>query len=76
MTIENFIENFADQLDITSAELLTPDTEFRSLDKWGSLAALSIIAMVDEEYGVAIDADDFIVSKTIQDLYNQISKHL
>lgn len=74
MTIENFIENFADQLDDTTAEVLTPETEFRQLDDWSSLAALSIIAMVDDEYGVTIAADAFKVSKTIQDLFNQINK--
>ena len=49
MTIENFIQNFADQLDDTDAAVLTPETEFRTLDDWSSLAALSIIAMVESE---------------------------
>ena len=74
MTIEDFIQNFADQLDDTDAAVLTPETEFRTLDDWSSLAALSIIAMVDDEYGVSIASDAFKVSKTIQDLYNQINK--
>ena len=52
MEIKEFIQNFADQLDDTDAEVLTPETKFRELDDWSSLAALSIIAMVDEEYGV------------------------
>lgn len=74
MTIEDFIQNFADQLDDTSAEALTPETAFRELDDWSSLAALSIIAMVDEEYGVSIASDAFKNSKTIQDLFDQIQK--
>lgn len=74
MTIEDFIQNLADQLDDTDAAVLTPETEFRTLDDWSSLAALSIIAMVDDEYGVSIASDAFKVSKTIQDLYNQINK--
>lgn len=74
MTIEDFIQNFADQLDDTDAAVLTPETEFRNLDDWSSLAALSIIAMVDDEYGVSIASDAFKASKTIQDLYNQIIK--
>ena len=74
MTIEDFIQNFADQLDDTDAAVLTPETEFRKLEDWSSLAALSIIAMVDDEYGVSIASDAFKASNTIQDLYNQINK--
>ena len=34
------------------------------------LMSLSIIAMVDEEYGIRIKGDDIKLSETIQDLYN------
>lgn len=74
MEIKEFIQNFADQLDDTDAEVLTPETKFQELDDWGSLAALSIIAMVDEEYGVSIDGDTFKKANTIQDLFDQINK--
>lgn len=74
MEIKEFIQNFADQLDDTDAEVLAPETEFRTLDDWSSLAALSIIAMVDEEYGVSIDSDTFKNAKTIQDLFDQVNK--
>jgi acyl carrier protein len=74
MEIKEFIQNFADQLDDTDAEVLTPETEFRELDDWSSLAALSIIAMVDEEYGVSIASDTFKNAKTIQDLFDQVNK--
>lgn len=74
MDIKEFIQNFADQLDDTDAEVLTPETEFRELDDWSSLAALSIIAMIYEEYGVSIDNETFKNAKTIQDLFYIISK--
>ena len=74
MEIKEFIQNFADQLDDTDAEVLAPETEFRTLDDWSSLAALSIIAMVDEEYGVSISSDTFKNAKTIQDLFDQVNK--
>lgn len=74
MTIETFIQNFADQLDVTPVEDLKPETIFRELDDWSSLTALSIIAMVDEEYGVSIGSEAFKSSTTIQDLFNQINK--
>lgn len=74
MEIKAFMQNFADQLDDTPVEILTPETEFRNLDDWSSLAALSIIAMVDEEYGVSLSSETFRNSKTIQDLFDQVSK--
>jgi len=75
MNIGEFIENFAAQFDETDAELFTPNTKFKELDEWSSLAALSIIAMVDDEYDVIIKGNDIINSDTIQDLYDIVEKH-
>ncbi len=72
MDIKEFIENFADQFEDTDAAELKPETEFKKLAEWSSLIALSVIAMVDEEYDVAIKGDDIRNSKTIEDLYNDV----
>lgn len=69
MEILDFIEKFAEQFDDTDASEFTPDTEFKTLDEWSSLAALSIIAMVDDEYDVTINGNDVRNSETILDLY-------
>lgn len=74
MNIGEFIENFAAQFDETDAELFTPSTKFKELDEWSSLAALSIIAMVDDEYDVIIKGNDIINSDTIQDLFDIVEK--
>lgn len=74
MDIKDFIQNFANQLDDTDAEVLTPETEFRQLDEWSSLAALSIIAMIDEEYDKTIGSETFKRAKTIQDLFDLINQ--
>lgn len=70
MEIKVFIENFADQFDDTDASELSAETKFKELDEWSSLVALSVIAMVDEEYDVTIKGDDIRDSETIQDLFN------
>ena len=72
MEIKEFIENFADQFENTDANELKPETEFKKLGEWSSLIALSIIAMVDEEYDITIKGDDIRNSKTIEDLFNDI----
>lgn len=72
MNLQEFIENFAAQFDETDASEFTADTKFKQLDEWSSLTALSIIAMVDDEYDVIIKGNDIISSDTIQDLYNVV----
>jgi len=70
MNIQDFIENFAAQFDETDESLFAADTLFKQLDEWSSLTALSIIAMVDDEYDVIIKGNDIIKSETIQDLFD------
>lgn len=72
MEIKEFIQNFADQFDETEASLLTPETAFHDLDEYSSIIALSIIAMIDEEYGVTLKAAEMSAAVTIQDLYNTV----
>lgn len=72
MELKDFIENFADQFDDTDISELKPETEFKALDEWSSLIALSVIAMVDEEYDVTIKGDDIRNSTTIEDLFNAV----
>ena len=70
MEIKEFIENFAAQFDDTDAIVFTPETVFHELDEYSSLIALSIIAMVDEEYDVTLKGDDMRSAVTIEDLFN------
>ena len=72
MEIKDFIENFAAQFDDTDAEVFTAETKFRELDEWSSLTALSIISMIDEEYGVTVKGNDILNANTIEDLFNAV----
>lgn len=72
MEIKEFIENFAEQFEDTDASEIKADTVFKELDEWSSLIALSVIAMVDEEYDVAIKGDDIRNSNTVEDLFNVV----
>ena len=74
MELKEFIENFASQLDETAPEVITAETRFKELDEWSSLTALSIIAMVDDEYDVIIKGNDILKSDTIQDLFAVVEK--
>ena len=70
MDIQEFIENFAAEFDETPAEAFAPETEYKTLEEWNSLTALSIIAMVDEQMDKTITGADIRASKTIEDLFN------
>ncbi|MBO7107302.1 MAG: hypothetical protein J6W73_03620, partial [Verrucomicrobia bacterium] len=48
------LDRFADEMTETPAGTITADTNYKELDEWGSLASLSIISMIDEEYGKLI----------------------
>ena len=76
MEIQDFIQNFADQFDDTDASVFTPETNFKELEEWSSLTALSVIAMIDEEYDVKIKGDDVRNSQTINDLYEIVKSRL
>ena len=69
MELQEFITNFANQFEETDSSVFTKDTVFKNLDEWSSLLALSIIAMVDEQYGVALKGDDIRSANTIEDLF-------
>jgi acyl carrier protein len=69
MELVNFIDNFALQFDETEAIVFQADTKFKELDEWTSLMALSIIAMIDNEYDVVIKSDDIRNSATVKDLF-------
>ena len=76
MELNDFIANFASQFDETEVGVFQANTKFKELDEWSSLMALSIIAMVDEEYNIAVKGDDIRNSKTIEDLFEIVkSKH-
>lgn len=74
MDTQKFIDLFAEALDIEASDL-TVDTEFRTLPEWDSMAYLSIIAMLDEEYEIQIENAEFKTLKTLSDIINYIEEH-
>lgn len=72
MELKEFIKNFAFQFDGIDANQFMAETHFRELEEWSSLMALSIIAMVDEEYSVTLKGDDIRNAVTIEDLFNMV----
>ena len=76
MELKDFIQNFAEQFDDTPASEFTAETVFHELDEYSSLIALSIIAMINEEYDVTLKGDDIKNANTVEDLFNTVQSKL
>lgn len=73
MKMNDFMKKFSSQFDETEISEFKSETKFRDIEEWSSLIALSVIAMVDEEYGVKIKGEDIRNSQTIQDLFDIVA---
>lgn len=76
MELNEFIENFASQFEETEMCEFNNNTKFKELNEWSSLLALSIIAMVDEEYNVRIKGEDIRNIFTIKELFELVKSRL
>lgn len=72
MDTAQFLELMQDTLDLETE--LTLDVKFRELDEWDSLAYLSTIAMIDDEYDIVINANDFRALETLGDIVKAIEE--
>lgn len=68
MELQDFIEKFAEALDMDDVSVIDSATRFRELPQWGSLAYLSVRVMVADEYGVQIGREQFGKLVTVGDL--------
>jgi len=69
--MEKFCEKLADILE--TDEVKSEDI-LKDFEEWDSLSALSIIAMIDSDYGVTIFAKNIMKLKTAKDLFSYIQK--
>lgn len=75
-SLEEFVALFSEQFDETDSNQITSTTVFHELDEWSSLIGLSIVAMVDEEFEVALNSEDVKSSVTVEDLYKKVINKL
>jgi acyl carrier protein len=69
--VEKFCKKLADILETDEVKL---ENVLKDFEEWDSLSILSIIAMVDSDYGFIIFAKDIIKLKTVKDLFSYIQK--
>lgn len=71
---QKFIDLFKETLEIEDRTINLSD-KFRGFDEWDSLALLSVIAMIDEEYDIIIESNAFQKLQTVGDIYNYIQSN-
>ena len=74
MTKEEIVQEIMEILEIEDASLVRDTTVFRELDEWDSLAALSTISMIDDEFGVTINNKDLRSVETLGELYDMVTE--
>lgn len=51
----------------------SPETNLDDLEEWDSLAAISYVVMMDEEFEIVANPDDIKKFKTIQDILDTMN---
>lgn len=70
-----FLELVKEVMDIEDKQL-DLSVNFRELDEWDSLANLSLVAMLDDEFGIVIDSQKFKKMNTLQEVFDEIERGL
>lgn len=68
---QKFLEVIKEALDIEGREIELSDN-FRDYDEWDSLARLSLIAALDDNFGIQIEDDEFSDMNALSDIYAKI----
>lgn len=71
MSVETFIEKFAFAIEVEPGTLVA-GTEYKALDIWDSLNTLSVIAMADADFNIALSGQDVENNATIADLWKVV----
>lgn len=70
-----FFEKLREVLDADD-KIIALDDKFRDYEEWDSLANLSLIATIDDEYGVVIPNDEFKKIETVGELIQAIEARM
>jgi acyl carrier protein len=75
MTLDEFSTQFADAIEVPHDDV-NGQTEFKQLDIWDSLCVLTIIAMVDTNFGITVGGNDLENAKTVSDLFDLVRSRM
>lgn len=73
MELNEFVAKIEEQYSEITPGSFNSETKFKEQDEWGSLTALMIIAMVDQEFNKSLNGDILDKCITIKDLYTSLT---
>jgi len=69
------LEQIKEVFELEDTEVHLEDN-FRDYERWDSLTNLTLIAMLDSEFGVVIESKDFNKLNTVGELLNEVEKRM
>lgn len=66
-------EFLAEMAEILEEDAVGPSDELTGFESWDSLAALSVVAMADAQFGVKMSSQEVRSAETVEELYQLIS---
>ena len=72
---QNFFEQLKEIFELNTGEININD-KFRDYEKWDSLTALTVIAMLDSEFGIVLESREFNKLITVGDLLSEVKKRI
>ena len=70
--MDKFLESLSEAFE---RDGIKPDDEFKDYEEWDSMAYLSLIAMIDDNYDIVIPGEEFANLNKVIDIYNYINNH-
>ena len=70
---QKFLDLVKETLEIEDRDIQLSDN-FRDFQEWDSLANLSLVAILDDEFGIVIDTERFKQMTTLQEVFDEIQK--
>ena len=75
-TIEKFKQKFSEAIEEELILQLEPNASFKNIESWDSFSGMSIISMIDEEFGITIRAEEMARINTLEELYDLLLNRL
>jgi len=75
MMEQNFFEQLKEIFELNAGEININD-KFRDYEKWDSLTALTVIAMLESEFGIVLESREFNKLITVGDLLSEVKKRI
>ena len=69
--MQSFFEKLAELLGVEADEVQA-DSVLDSFDEWDSLGALTVVSMIDEDYGVTVLSEELARLSTVGELWQQV----